>query len=806
MGRIEEGKIALAMSFRPTGNAPLDAREVVATRADLTSADTWLLDNPDKKVGLYKTMIVRCVDDGTMWEYRGETPNDFGNEANWMRVDGAGAMTFNGSDTVFIESETSNSGSTYTFTSPKIGISGDTYVGASADNHEISISANVITTVEAFSALTENGSLVDAKVLKDVIEEDEEVTAAALNDLDNRLLELSGKTSSMTAFNAIGGDGSIVATSDSDSFNLNGTDTVELDFNNHDITFSSPKLNITNGTYVKATNVNNHSFTISTEVVEDSTALGNVTATGKLVDAKAVKDYVTSSVSGGTGSLNADKVGDTGKYISMIEEKAGKIIASASTLVKSDDKILTFDANGIYTTLQIKAQTPTEANVKEQFILEDKNGNALGSTIKIYKDNSFVSGSIGHAGGTIDETTGVITDGTGDDVLRLVYMTGEGKYTMVEINVADFLRESEFHSGVTATNGVVHGVVATKSEAFLKVDGDGFYTSGIQTAIDTAASNACSSAVTTASGISYNYYTASTAYTADIKAYSKISDGTTTKEAGNSASTVTFEGDEYLTPSVNGDKVKYTADVITTEAAFSGVTELGKLVDAKVVRDVIVDNERVFSAAVNDLDSRIKGMDYADAAAASGKYVSRVTEVDGVISVEHTDFSEVSVGTASKVAKAITFNAGKFAGTDSYDGSAAKTINVPTKTSDLTNDSNFVTSASTINNTNINNIANYYNFTQKVNTATSLTSVPNDGAVVIATVNTNQTLSLASVPSGVKEIHIMVHNTATSDITVTLPNSGSYVSTVGTSFVVPASSWGEINILCVNGVAYVRAA
>lgn len=50
-----------------------------------------------------------------------------------------------------------------------------------------------------------------------------------------------------------------------------------------------------------------------------------------------------------------------------------------------------------------------------------------------------------------------------------------------------------------------------------------------------------------------------------------------------------------------------------------------------------------------------------------------------------------SATTADKVQSAITFSEGKYSGTITYSGNSAPTVNIPTKTSDLENDSKFIT-------------------------------------------------------------------------------------------------------------------
>lgn len=48
---------------------------------------------------------------------------------------------------------------------------------------------NIIYTYDEFSGLTESGSLIDAKLIRDIVVENEEVTSAALNDLNEKLIE-----------------------------------------------------------------------------------------------------------------------------------------------------------------------------------------------------------------------------------------------------------------------------------------------------------------------------------------------------------------------------------------------------------------------------------------------------------------------------------------------------------------------------------------------------------------------------------------------------------------------------------------
>jgi hypothetical protein len=66
--------------------------------------------------------------------------------------------------------------------------------------------------------------------------------------------------------------------------------------------------------------------------------------------------------------------------------------------------------------------------------------------------------------------------------------------------------------------------------------------------------------------------------------------------------------------------------------------------------------------------------------------------------------------------------------------------------------------------------------------------------LIVATVSTDQTLSLTGVPPTLLA-HILVKNSGGSDITVTLPTAGMYKSRVGDTATVPAGGSIEISVL-----------
>jgi len=93
------------------------------------------------------------------------------------------------------------------------------------------------------------------------------------------------------------------------------------------------------------------------------------------------------------------------------------------------------------------------------------------------------------------------------------------------------------------------------------------------------------------------------------------------------------------------------------------------------------------------------------------------------------------------------------------------------------------------------------------NTVTSLADIPTDKRLVIATISdsTNElSLSDNTLADGY-EIHVIVKNNGTEEVTVTLPSDGTYV-TVGDTIKIAAGKYGEINIISDGTSLYVRGA
>ncbi len=79
--------------------------------------------------------------------------------------------------------------------------------------------------------------------------------------------------------------------------------------------------------------------------------------------------------------------------------------------------------------------------------------------------------------------------------------------------------------------------------------------------------------------------------------------------------------------------------------------------------------------------------------------------------------------------------------------------------------------------------------------------------LVVATISTSETFALHSAMAAGEELVVIVKNSSTSDITITIPNSGSYVSMDGsTSLTVAGSGYAEINVISDGTTMYIRTA
>jgi hypothetical protein len=608
-------------------------------------------------------------------------------------------------------------------------------------------------------------------------------------------------------------------------------------------TFTSPKVTVATDSYLSGTvtdsGTSGHALSLSANVLTTSATVSTETATGKLADAKAIKDLVNTVSSNTISSLTKDEktrintfknvvINSTSTTFSAAETADTITFSGSSTATLRPDttnKQITFSspkvtvatdsylsgtvtdsgtsghalslsANVLTTSAAVSTETATgkladakaikdytdkkvsdlsgttnsavtgitlklsggtsDTNVKEEYYLYDTiNKTQRGPSIKIYKDSALQSVYLGHVDDKLSDTTSsAVTSGTGDTALSFIYLLTDGKYSLTNIDVSQFYEDAKFDSGVTVNDKhIVHGVVANKGDGYLHVDGDGFYVSGITNAIKVAIEGLDNTADEKESGNTYVYKVTQNDGIISVvhKDFSGLS--ISVPSAKKVDNTLTISAKSGVTSGFSTSSVKYNGSATTT-MNITIPTKLSHLTD--------------------DISSGI------------------------------------TAGTASKVAKSITFQSGSTSGftSNSYNGSSALTINIPTKLSDLANDA---LTGGTLSGTNgneatIQELVDYYTFEQSSTTAATVAGL-SSGASVIVVTNTSSTWSELNFSSGfpstgIREYHILVNNMNSSALTIGLTN---YKSTVGDSFKIPANSWGEINVLVVAGTAYVRA-
>ena len=305
-------------------------------------------------------------------------------------------------------------------------------------------------------------------------------------------------------------------------------------------------------------------ISVSEDKGEISVSKGTITSTGKTI-------VLTDNADGGV-NFEANVDGET----IIIDENTGVMSVANSALIAyngDDDTIQVSDtAQGVKTissllTIQ-KVTTGLSEEVKEEYRLVGASGNTFGDPVKIYKDSHIVS---------ID----YISDPADAHYqnLEYVYVNNSGITSTTYVDMSELVLEAEFESGITVTNGIVHGVVDPTSETFLTVGADGFKLSGVQNAIDAVDDDI--------EELSAKTVTAITSTNGSISASIDDAIGNKTYDINTDASKIKMSG-------------------FTSTDVLSGISESDSITDAfEEVDAVITANEQVISSSLNDLNNKI---------------------------------------------------------------------------------------------------------------------------------------------------------------------------------------------------------
>ena len=203
--------------------------------------------------------------------------------------------------------------------------------------------------------------------------------------------------------------------------------------------------------------------------------------TGAIANTDDVEDALSKIENNIAAAQSATTLSAADKSINVVTGATGTTVALN---IRSGEKVLKLDTNatsgGVYTNLNVvKITNGLPAEIKERYELRDSDDAKIGESIDIAKDSHIVS-------------IKYITTGEHAQNLEYVYIDASGNTQTTYIDMSSLVIEAEFASGVTATSGMVHGVVDANSEkdsqdasvAFLTVGADGFKISGIKDEIN----------------------------------------------------------------------------------------------------------------------------------------------------------------------------------------------------------------------------------------------------------------------------------------------------------------------------------
>lgn len=170
---------------------------------------------------------------------------------------------------------------------------------------------------------------------------------------------------------------------------------------------------------------------------------------------------------------------DGGLYV-YLDEKWQHLIAPADKIILDEhqqqlDKIKN---------LALTEIDPIDTNTYKSYQLKSDD-NIFGTTINIPKDRFIKQVTLGYDNATIDESTGIITIGTGlsKEYLLFSVVLESGSYELVSINLTNFLTEKDYSDGLEVVDNKLKVKVDPSSEEYLKVTNNGIKVEGINTKV-----------------------------------------------------------------------------------------------------------------------------------------------------------------------------------------------------------------------------------------------------------------------------------------------------------------------------------
>ena len=151
------------------------------------------------------------------------------------------------------------------------------------------------------------------------------------------------------------------------------------------------------------------------------------------------------------GSINLGNTVITDQPNDVKIDKPLVIKGDITAIIPDSDGIKSIhlsDVNDTAKGWQIQQVNPTSDLVREEYKLIDYQNNQKGFSIKIYKDSAIKKVYVGTTEDSVNSNTGVITYGTGNTALCILYTKSNGKYELAKVNIEEALTNTEFSSKV----------------------------------------------------------------------------------------------------------------------------------------------------------------------------------------------------------------------------------------------------------------------------------------------------------------------------------------------------------------------
>ena len=217
----------------------------------------------------------------------------------------------------------------------------------------------------------------------------------------------------------------------------------------------------------------------------------------KLSDPTSTPSELGNTISKIQSDINKNKVTNSDRTITVTPPENEGNTDIKVAIANADTNILKIGTDGLDTEITLKkVESVTDNTLASQYQLVGKNNKVLGTTIDIPKDRLLKDAKLGYANASVNESTGEITIGSAGaseiegqpQYLILSMSIDTGAYKGVVVDLSQFLAEKEFKDGLVLEGNVVKGNVKT-DDKFLGVDENGFFTKGIEDAIDNKIDN-----------------------------------------------------------------------------------------------------------------------------------------------------------------------------------------------------------------------------------------------------------------------------------------------------------------------------